>query len=599
MRNRNGYEFGRREFHRRQEDEETVVLLVSGALMGSGAIYLLAGRLHLRAEQVAEFCLYLFCAVAAAASIAWYIDVRKRRREENWPHPPLFVPMLRDLRHAAACARNSAVMPGYDIYGRPWVWPDEQRRMQAIVLGQSGSGKSTLLLNLAAQDIHRTVRGRHLPMILFDGKGDQEFMRELLYEIGAAGRMDHLRVLDPLRPDISARFNPLFASQESSHQEVVTAFFESFALRQDFFRAHQATYLSDICRVLRHSSRLYNVLDVLVMARDELVIQEQIAQARRSLEADPSISGQRRRNFEMSARNLLQSLADRERVPKIQGLLNELMTFTEDSLSAIVNAYEDLLTLDEVINRGLILFVSLNTSKNAKAVTALGRMLLQNLQLVVGSRYLNRNEASGQSQPMVSVILDEFAPFAHANFAQVLQTARGSNVALVFALQSIPQLRSVSRNFGDDVSSAPNTVMLLRTRDEETARYFLNASARVTGERRTMTVEKKGILEESYREIGFGSITQIEKTRAVDYQIKNLPVGQMQVLTTDHRAGTVHLHLHVRNVRRYRVSGFEPPLYPALQHVRAGGRGANLRFRNPELARRVGRIFGRGRMASS
>jgi hypothetical protein len=172
-------------------------------------------------------------------------------------------------------------------------------------------------------------------------------------------------------------------------------------------------------------------------------------------------------------------------------------------------------------------------------------------------------------------------------------------VALLFALQSIPQLRSVSRNFGDDVSSAPNTVMLLRTRDEETARYFLNASARVTGERRTMTVEKKGMLEQRYREIGFGSITEIEKTRAVDYQIKNLPVGQMQVLTTDSRAGTLHLHLHARNVRRNRLPGFEPPLYPTLQHVKSDGVGANLRFRNPELARRVGRIFGRGRTASS
>ena len=598
MRNRNGYEFGRREFHRRQEDDEAVILLASGALLGSAGLYLLSRRLHLRAGQMAEFCLYIFCLAAAAASIAWYLSNRRRRREESWPHPPPLVPRLRDRKHASAAAADGAVVPGYDIYGRPWVWPDELRRMQTIVLGQSGSGKSTLLHNLAAQDIHRTVHGRHLPMVLFDGKGDQEFLRELLFEVCAAGRMDQLRVLDPLRPEISARFNPLFASQEAAHQELVTAFFESFFLRQDFFRAHQATYLSDICRVLHHSNRVYNILDVLVMARDETVIQEQIAQARRNLENDSAAPAQRRRNFEMSARNLLQSLADRERVPKIQGLLNELMTFTDDNLSAIANAYEGLLTLDEVIDRRLILFVSLNASKNAKAVTALGKMLLQNLQLVVGSRYLNRKDASGPSEPMVSVILDEFAPFAHANFAQMLQTARGSNVSLLFSVQSIPQLRTVSRNFGDDVSSAPNTIMLLRTRDEETARYFLNASARVTGERRTMTVEKKGIFEERYREIGFGSITEVEKTRAVDYQIKNLPVGQMQVLTTDPRAGTVHLHLHVRNFRAQRLPGFEPPLYPPLQRLNAGGRGANLRFRNPELARRMGRIFGRSRMVS-
>src|SRR6516225_1260571 len=81
----------------------------------------------------------------------------------------------------------------------------------------------------------------------------------------------------------------------------------------------------------------------------------------------------------------------------------------------ITNAYEDLLTLDEVIDQELILFVSLNTNKNAKAVTALGRMLLQNLQLIVGQRYQNEQERRREGRPMVSVILDEFAPFAYAN----------------------------------------------------------------------------------------------------------------------------------------------------------------------------------------
>lgn len=468
--------------------------------------------------------------------------------------------------------------------------------MQTVVVGQSGSGKTTLLHNIASQDIQRSVGGHHLPLIIFDGKGDQGFLNDLLPEIAAAGRMHQLRVLDPFRPDISVRFNPLY-SNGPSHQELVNAFFESFFLRQDFFRGHQATYLSDVSRVLEHAGKIYNIPDVIVMARDEQVMKEQITKAKYRIETDPSISPQRRQNFELSVRNLLQSLDDRERLQKIQGLLNELMTFTEDDLSIITNAYEDLLTLDEVIDQELILFVSLNANKNAKAVTALGRMLLQNLQLIVGQRYQNEQGRRGEGRPMVSVILDEFAPFAYANFAQILQTARGSNIALLFSLQSIPQLRTVSRSFGDDVSSAPNTIMLLRTRDEETARYFLNASARVTGERRTMTVEKKGVLEERYQEIGFGSITEIEKTRAVDYQIKNLPVGQMQVLTTDNRVGTLHMHMHVRRPQRYRLSSFEPVIYSRLQQVSSRTEGANLRFKNADLARRMSRIFGRNKVA--
>jgi GTPase SAR1 family protein len=592
----NSYEYSRREYHRSHEEGAAVTLVVLiVALIGLG-FYLLVGRFHIRTQQIVELGLYMIAMIGAVISTIWYTRHRKKRIENTWPHPPVFPPMCKDLAYVKKGREQGAIVPGYDVRARPWYWSDEARRMQTVVVGQSGSGKTTLLHNIATQDIHRTVNSRHVPVIIFDGKGDQEFLNGLLPEIAAAGRMHQFRVLDPFRPDISVRFNPLY-SKAASHQELVNAFFESFFLRQDFFRGHQATYLSDVSRVLEYTGKIYNILDVLVMARDEMVMKEQISRAKHVIENQPGISQLRRQNFEMSVRNLLQSLDDRERVQKIQGLLNELMTFTEDDLSTITNAYEDLLTLDEVIDQEQILFVSLNTNKNSKAVTALGRMLLQNLQLIVGQRYQNEQERQRDGRPMVSVILDEFAPFAYPNFSQILQTARGSNIALLFSLQSIPQLRNVSRSFGDDVSSAPNTIMLLRTRDEETARYFLNASARVTGERRTMTVEKKGVLEQHYEEIGFGSITEIEKTRAVDYQIKNLPVGQMQVLTTDNRIGTLHMHVHVRRPQRFFLPSFEPVLYPRLHQVNAQTQGANLRFKNTDLARRMSRIFGKTRVA--
>jgi energy-coupling factor transporter ATP-binding protein EcfA2 len=596
MINYNSYEYGRRKYQRSHEDSAQITFfLLLVAFLGLG-FYLLIARFHIRKHQIVELSLYLIASIAALITVVWYGRNRKKRIENAWPHPPVFISTLRDRSHVQRAFNQSAIVPGHDIHAHPWYWTDEARRMQTVVVGQSGSGKTTLLQNIATQDIHRTVNARHLPLIIFDGKGDQEFLNELLPEIAAAGRMHQLRVLDPFRPDISVRFNPLYG-KGGSNQELVNAFFDSFLQRQDFFRGHQAAYLTDVCRVLDYTGKIYNVPDVLVMARDEIIMKEQIARASQHIGSQPNISAQRRQNFEMSAKNLLQSLHDRERLQKIQGLLNELATFTEDDLSVITNAYDDLLTLDDIVDQELILFVSLNTNKNAKAVTALGRMLLQNLQLIVGKRYLNERENRRDGSAMVSVILDEFAPFAYPNFAQILQTARGSNTGLLFSLQSIPQLRSVSRSFGDDVSSAPNTIMLLRTRDEETARYFLNASARVMAERRTMTVEKKGVLQERYEEIGFGSVTEIEKTRAVDFQIKNLPVGQMQVLTTDNRLGTLHMHLHVRRPQRHVLTTFEPVIYPRLHQVNSRTNGANLRFKNPDLARRMSRIFARNKVA--
>ncbi|HEU4416368.1 MAG TPA: hypothetical protein VFT65_16385, partial [Candidatus Angelobacter sp.] len=383
MINHNSYEYGRREYQRRHEDSTALVLVVlAGVLFGIG-FYLLFFRFHIRTRQIVELSFYVIALIGAAISVVWYLSLRKKRIENAWPHPAVFVPMLKDRRYVERAVAQNSIIPGYDIYARPWYWSDNARRMQAVVVGQSGSGKTTLLHNIASQDIRRQHNGRHLPVIIFDGKGDQEFLNGLLPEIAAAGRLHHLRVLDPFRPEISVRFNPLYNPGGSS-QELVNAFFDSFLQRQDFFRGHQAAYLSDVCRVLDYTGKIYSIPDVLVMARDELVLKEQIAKATRSISHQANLSQQRRQNFEMSAKNLLQSLEDRERLQKIQGLLNELGTFIEDDLSVITNAYDDLLTLDEIVDQELILFVSLNTNKNARAVTALGRMLLQNLQLMVG-----------------------------------------------------------------------------------------------------------------------------------------------------------------------------------------------------------------------
>jgi hypothetical protein len=159
------------------------------------------------------------------------------------------------------------------------------------------------------------------------------------------------------------------------------------------------------------------------MAIDEPVLREQVEKARTRMEHDSSVPVQRRLNFEMSVKNLYQSFTDRERVPKIQGLVNECMTFLDDELSVITGPYDELLSLNEVIEQELILFVTLNVNKNTEPVRALGKMLLQNLQLVVGKRYESEEQRRRTNRPMFSVVLDEFAPFGYRNFAQILQTA--------------------------------------------------------------------------------------------------------------------------------------------------------------------------------
>ena len=135
------------------------------------------------------------------------------------------------------------------------------------------------------------------------------------------------------------------------------------------------------------------------MALDEEVLREQIEKARRHIQADREVSMQRAAELrDVRAEPARSRFDDRERVPKIQGLLNECMTFLDDELSVITGPYDDLLSIDDVIDQELILFVTLNVNKNTEPVRALGKMLLQNLQLVVGKRYESEEERKRENR---------------------------------------------------------------------------------------------------------------------------------------------------------------------------------------------------------
>jgi type IV secretory pathway TraG/TraD family ATPase VirD4 len=230
--------------------------------------------------------------------------------------------------------------------------------------------------------------------------------------------------------------------------------------------------------------------------------------------------------------------------------------------------------------------VSLNANKNTEPVRSLGKMLLQNIQLTVGKRYEDQADRRRQNRPIFSVVLDEFAPFGYRNFAQILQTARGTNTAFLFSMQSLPQLMQVGRGFKEEVTSAPNTTMTLRTRDEETAKYFIKASAEQIVTRRSIQKERGFFGWGNYEETGRATESQDRETRSQDESIKNLPKGQMEILMSDDTRGTLHSLLQIRPPEEVAIPGFQPALYPRMLHSRAESSGANLRFKDPELARK-------------
>ena len=563
--------------NRPRNDGQDAMLLASlfvCAVFGL-AFYLAYSRLHIRANQLVELAIYPLLGCIFAYEWARYQATKKARLEEAWPRPVPHIAPSTVSDQVQKARKEKSVLLGHDIQGEPQFWSQDTRTYQANCFGMTGAGKTTLIQSITEQDIASGA-----PIIFIDGKGEWDLFERLLPAMEAAGRTKDLRVINPMRPDISVNYNP-FWSKDGNYEEHVSFIFESFKMEKDFFEGHQRVYLENIARVLHYTGKRFNFHDVLVAAYDGDILKEQIAAAMKATEKPGSVSQQQRLTLDMSIRNLLESFSDRERVAKIQGLINNLMTFMADDISLITGPYDDLLSLEDVIEHKLILYVSLNVNVNERAVTALGRMLLQNLQLMIGRRY--EDAKKNVEQPFVSVIMDEFSPFAYENFARILVTARGANVAFLFALQSAPQLLQVGRGFRNDVASAPNTTFMLRIKDEETAQDFLKASSRIRQMRRSMRIRKSGVFQANYKEEEQGSQTEVKDTLAQDEHIKRMPTGQMEMLFPDRLRGVLHKHLHIRRPSQQWLAGVAQNLYPKYTSLRGGTDGLHLRFPVLEL----------------
>jgi hypothetical protein len=512
-------------------------------------------------------------------AFSWRRLGRKPKRE------PFRMPAAAEERDIEQAAAQNATLLGYTLDKAPCLWTDRTRTMQAIACGMNGTGKTTLLKNIVSQDLQRVLgppdRPRRMPMVIFDGKGDAQLFEELLPHVYRAGRMHQLRILNPSRPEISSRYNPFWAP-DGRYMERVNMIFGSFNLnpRDPFFPKHQLDYLSNIVRVLYYTGRRYNFYDCIVMMLDELVLREQIAVAEREV-ASGTLTAQQKLNFEMSVRNLLQSFQDRERVPKIQGLINECMTFTDDDLAAITGHYEDLLSIEEIVDQELILFASLNANRNTGPVVSLGKMILQNIQLTIGKLYEDLKQLKDPDRPLFSVILDEFPAFSYRNFAHIVNTARGARTAFLYSMQAIPQLDEVGPGFKAAVTGAGNTTMTFKIKDQETAEFFLEASAEQRVKRRTVSIERPPLFGK-YRETGAATEREEKETRSQDFDIKNLPVGRMEMLVGDDSEGMIHTTVQVRMPELATLPGFNPDALPVRKAEHTKGIGAHLRFRNPD-----------------
>lgn len=563
-----------------------VVLSILLMLILSAAVWFIHVVYDITYEQVIIAASIVLLAGWVVYETIRYKATFQKKYEQMWPKPLVKVSPEQERKCLKEAIARDSILLGYDSYQRPFYWSDDIRKGQANCFGMTGAGKSTLLESILEQDIRRGV-----PVIFLDGKGESRFTDKIIRYAAAAGRLGDVRILDPQRPGLSVRYNP-FYTEYNNIGEMTASVFESFKPEktpEDFFDGHQRAFLSDVARILHYTGKVFTIYDVLVVTNSTEDLRKQINIAlERARTLHPALPDDEMKNLEMAAYRLITNMEEdgENYISKLQGLTNKMVTYMDQGLSVITSQCDDLFTLDEAIDKNLIFIMILNSNTNKFAVASLGRIILQNFQLMVGMRYSRIK--TGENPKFVSVILDEFAEFAYADFARIINQARGAGIGFIFSLQAETQLDGIGHGFKHTLTDAPNSRFMLRMLNNETTQEFIQSSGRELQTRTSVRAEKQGFIEPSFREQSSGTIQQVMDTRIADRQVKGLPTGQMMALIVNHEIGTRDLHLHVRASTDHLLD-IPSPLYPQLLVPKSRSRGLNLRLSLPQPGSAVDR----------
>jgi conjugative coupling factor TraD (TOL family) len=404
------------------------------------------------------------------------------------------------------------------------VWMELGERVgHTLVLGTTRVGKTRLAELLIAQDIRRGET-----VIVFDPKGDVDLLRRMFAEASRAERLDHLHILHLGFPEISERYNPVgeFGRITEVASRIATqlpsqgnsAAFREFAWRFTNIVSRALVGLGrkpDYATIARYVTNI----EPLLIEYYELWLERQgptdwrqgvqaLARNPDQLKrAPPSVRNRDPRAVALVTfakdRNLYEPVADGLRsafeydrtyfdklTASLLPLLEKLTSGKSGELLtpnyADVTDPRPILDWMRVIREQGIVYVGLDALSDAEVAAAVGNSMFADLASVAGRLYkhgdtLGLPELPEHSRARIAIHADEFNELIGDEFIPLVNKAGGAGVQVTAYTQTVSDIEAGigDRAKAGQISGNLNTLIMLRVRNEETARVLTDQLPKV------------------------------------------------------------------------------------------------------------------------
>lgn len=432
-----------------------------------------------------------------------------------------------------------AVYSGTDKEGNE-IWVKERQRvMHTQVVGTTNAGKTeSVILPWAIQDIQQ---GRGL--ILIDGKADSTLLEKLWAYSVKAGREKDFRLISLGDVEKSYQFNPLIGG---SAEEIAERVFNSFEFENEHYRNLQYETFVQVLRILE-ILRITPTFKRLHRIISNIEILQELSAKTNDSELDEWVKS-------------YSEIDSKERELRSVGLLTAIGHFSFGKTSILFNAEEDPITINDAMDKGLIVYFQLPVLLTPFLGKATGKLVLQSLQAAIANRHRGTI-----SKKFFSVFLDDFSEYLYPGFVSILNKSRSANVGIVFAHQALGDISVLGEAVANSILTNSNLKVFMRGNDPVSAEYFskvigTNSSIKFT-ER-----QKKGFLHTE--KTGDLSAREVEEFTIHPNEFKrNLGLGEAIVLIP-HEQG-----MKTIKIKFQKFDDLESVVLPRIQKRNATGIG--------------------------